>query len=123
MDSLGTITFQANDSTDIFLKLQVQPQFGSTEPSDEDLMNVEDPQFHSNLNWVTGNVPKMTPVQIEGDTTVISAWFQARTFGFKFMITIYVECEFEEELIEVEADEIVEGEDTKADLEPQEIYL
>jgi hypothetical protein len=123
MDSLGTITFQANDSTDIFLKLQVRAQFGSREPSDEGLINVADPQFQSDLDWVTGKVPKMTPVQIEGDTAIIHAWFQARTFVFNFMITIYVECEFEEELIEVEADEVVEGEDTKADLEPQEIYL
>jgi hypothetical protein len=123
MDYIGTITFQANDSTDIFLKLQVRPQFESRAPSDESLMNVEDPQFHSDLDWVTGNVPKMTPVQIQGDTAVIHAWFQARTFVLKYMITIYVECEFEEELIEVEADEVVEGEDTKADLEPKEIYL
>lgn len=120
--ALGTITFQANDKMDIFQVAQVQ-QHG-IEPSDEALLNVEDPQFDSDKAWVTGDVPKMRSVNIEGDSTVINAWFKAEAFDKSFLVRVYVECELAEELDEVNADEKTEEEkNSSADLEPQEIYL
>ena len=121
MDKLGTISFQANDSTDVFLVMQVRED--GIEQSDEALMNIIGTQFDSDSAWVTGNIPRMKSVQVEGDTSIIQAWFKGEEFQGSFMITVYLECELTEELIEAEADETEEGFDNKEDLEPQEINL
>ncbi|MEX1239457.1 MAG: hypothetical protein WEB30_07060 [Cyclobacteriaceae bacterium] len=116
----GTVTFQANEQEDIFCVAEVFEN--GVEPSDEALLNIEDPQFDSDKAWVTGKVPKIKPVSIEGDTTILHAWFKGETFDGAFVIRIYVEYELAEELQKVDLEK-VEGEDTKADLEPQEIHL
>ena len=122
---LGTISFQANDKADVFHVAQVFAD--GTESSDEVLLNVEDPQFDSDKAWVTGNVPEMRAVTIEGDTTNISAWFRGEAFDKPYVIRIYVECELAEELEKVIADEKVEMSEedkaTAAMLEPNEIHL
>jgi hypothetical protein len=53
-----------------------QVQEDGIESSDEALCLVEDSQFDGDKAWVTGNVPKMKPVHIEGDTSIINAWFK-----------------------------------------------
>lgn len=116
----GTLTFQANDQADIFHIAEVRED--GLEISDETLLNVEEPQFDSDKAWVTGKLPKIKPVKIEGDTAIIHAWFKGETFDSPFVMRIYVECELAEELQEVVMEKI-EDEDTKADLEPQEIHL
>lgn len=121
MDTFGTITFQANNSKDIFYKTLTP--MNDKEDSDEEVLGIEDTQFDSNFCWVMGKVPKFLPVQVEGDTTVIHAWFQSQVFLLPFTLRVYVECEMQEELIEVEAEEEVIDEDRKEDLEPQEIHL
>jgi hypothetical protein len=122
---LGTISFQSNDKTDVFHVAQVLAD--GIEPSDEALLTVEDPQFDSDKAWVTGNVPGMKAVTIEGDTTIINAWFKGEHFDKPFMVRVYVECELSEELENVIAEEKVEkSEDEKATselLEPNEIHL
>jgi hypothetical protein len=122
---LGTISFQANDKTDVFHVAEVLAE--GIEPSDETLLNLEDPQFESDKAWVTGNVPEMKGVTIEGDTTTINAWFKGEHFDKPFTVRVYVECELAEELERVKADEKEEqSEEDKATsewLEPNEIHL
>ncbi len=96
---LGTISFQANSKSDVFYVAQVS--LDGISPSDETLLNVEDTQFDSDKSWVTGDVPKMREVFIEGDTTVINAWFKGETFDKDFVVRVYVEYELAEELEEV----------------------
>lgn len=123
--ALGTISFQANDKMDVFHVAQVLED--GIELSDETLLKVEDTQFESDKAWIMGNVPEIKPVHIEGDTSIINAWFKGETFDKSFVITVYVECEMVEELEEVIADETIEedkGKSSKTDyMEPNEIHL
>ena len=120
---LGNISFQANDKMDVFHVAQVMDE--GIEPSDNTLLQIEDSQFDSDKAWVTGNVPKIKPVHIEGDTSIINAWFKGETYQDPFVITVYVECETAEELEEVTADEEIEQDKNKRNdfLEPVEINL
>ncbi|MDZ7648473.1 MAG: hypothetical protein U5K54_15495 [Cytophagales bacterium] len=94
---LGNISFQSNDKMDVFHVVQIQED--GIETSDEALFQVEDPQFESDKAWVTGNVPKLKPVHVEGDTFIINAWFKGELSDVNpFVITVYVECETAEEL-------------------------
>lgn len=119
----GTVSFQANDKMDVFYVARVEE--AGIEISDEALIKVEDPQFDSDKAWVTGNVPKIKPVNVDGDTSIINAWFKGETFDVPFVITIYVECETVEELEVVVADEKTEEEQRGEfdPLEPMEIHL
>jgi hypothetical protein len=120
--AIGTLSFQSNDKMDVFHVAQVV-EYG-IETSDEAVLNLEDPQFDSDKAWVTGNVPRIKPVNIEGDTATIHAWFKGEEFDKPFVLTIYVECELVEELQEVIADEKIEEETGGSDfLEPIEINL
>ena len=120
---LGNVSFQANDKMDVFYVTQVSED--GVEASHEALTQVEDAQFDSDKAWVTGNVPKIKPVHIEGDTSIINAWFKGESFANAFVITVYVECEMAEELDEVTADEEIHQEksDETDYLEPMEINL
>ena len=119
----GTISFQANDEMDVFYVARVEEE--GIEISDEALIKVKDPQFDSDQAWVTGNVPKIKPVNVDGDTSIINACFKGETFDVPFVITIYVECETVEELEVVVADEKTEEEQRGEfdSLEPMEIHL
>ncbi len=116
---LGNISFQSNDKMDVFHVAQVQED--GIETSDEALFLIEDPQFESDKAWVTGNVPKLKPVHIEGDTSIVNAWFKGTSYLNPFIITVYVECEMAEELEEVISEEASDDEDDF--LEPMEINL
>ena len=119
----GTVSFQANDKMDVFHVAQVMNE--GIEPSDNTLLQIEDSQFDSDKAWVTGNVPKIKPVHVEGDTSIINAWFKGETYQDPFVITVYVECETAEELEEVTADEEIEQDKRSRNdfLEPVEINL
>lgn len=119
----GTVAFQANDKMDVFYVAQIQEE--GIEPSDETVIQVEDSQFDSDKAWVTGNVPKIKPVHVEGDTSIINAWLKGETYDNPFVITVYLECETAEELEEVIADEKVEQDKNGENdfLEPMEIHL
>lgn len=121
----GTISFQSNDQSDVFYVAQVLE--GGVEQSDEALLNIEDSQFDSDKAWVTGHVPKFKSVNVEGDTTIINAWFKSVSFDKSFVVRVYVECEMEEDLEEVTADEkdIVDSSTALLEkiLEPMEIHL
>lgn len=120
---LGNISFQANDKMDVFHVALVVNE--GIEPSDNTLLQIEDSQFDNDKAWVTGNVPKIKPVHVEGDTSIINAWFKGETYQDPFVITVYVECETAEELEEVTADEVIEQDKTERNdfLEPVEINL
>ena len=119
----GTVSFQANDKMDVFYVARLKEE--GIESSDESVMQVEDSQFESDKAWVTGNVPKIKPVHVEGDTSIINAWFKGETYQDPFVITVYVECETAEELEEVTADEEIEQDKRSRNdfLEPVEINL
>jgi hypothetical protein len=119
--TLGTITFQANDKMDVFHIVQVVED--GIEVSDETRLNVEDAQFDGDKAWVTGNVPRMKPVNIAGDSAIINAWFKGESFDKPFVLTVYIECEMAEELAEVVADEKVDDDANADPLEPMEIHL
>ena len=119
----GTVSFQANDKMDVFYVARLKEE--GIELSDESIIQVEDSQFESDKAWVTGNVPKIKPVHVEGDTSIINAWFKGETYQDPFVITVYVECETAEELVEVTADEEIEQDKRSRNdfLEPMEINL
>ena len=117
---IGTLTFQANDKADVFFVANVEEN--GIETSDEGLLQIEDPQFDDDKTWVTGNVPRIKPVNIEGDTALINAWFKGENYDKPVTITVYVECEAAEEFEEV-IEEEVEREQRDDDLEPMEINL
>lgn len=119
----GTVSFQANDKMDVFYVARIKEE--GIESSDESIIKVEDSQFESDKAWVTGNVPKIKPVHVEGDTSIINAWFKGETYQDPFVITVYVECETAEELEEVTADEEIEQDKSERNdfLEPVEINL
>ncbi len=119
----GTVSFQANDKMDVFYVARLKEE--GIESSDESIIQVEDSQFESDKAWVTGNVPKIKPVHVEGDTSIINAWFKGETYQDPFVITVYVECETAEELEEVTADEEIEQDKHSRNdfLEPVEINL
>lgn len=96
MGNNGTISFQSNDKMDVFHTQRVVED--GIESPDEELLNFEVTQFDSDQACVTGNVPKIKPVHVEGDTSIINAWYKAETFETPFVITVYVECETAEEL-------------------------
>jgi hypothetical protein len=122
----GTVIFQSNNESDSFHVAQVSE--AGIEPSDETSLNIEESQFDSDKPWITGRVPKMRSVNVEGDTTIINAWFKAESFEKAFMVTVYVECELAEELEEVVPIKTKEkpgkNRNKKIDpLEPMEIHL
>jgi hypothetical protein len=120
MDRLGTLSFQANDDSDVFLVEEVREN--NTEPSDENLLGIDDPQFDSDMPWITGRVPIMKPVTIGGDTASINAWFKGDKFDQSFVIRIYVEYEEAEVLVAVKTEK-EHGADEKSDLDPQILEL
>jgi hypothetical protein len=124
MDRLGTISFQSNDNSDVFLVEEIREV--TQELSDENLIGIDDLQFDSDMPWVSGRVPEMKLVTVEGDTTVINAWFKGDPDSYRddksFVIRVYVEYEEAEELVEVEIEK-EEGVDTKSDLDPQILEL
>jgi len=122
----GTVILQSNNQSDIFHIAQGREV--GVEPSDEALLKIEDSQFDSDKAWVTGKVPKMRSVNVEGDTTIINAWFKADSFEKAFTVTVYVECELAEELEEVTPIQLEEKVGAKSikrvdPLEPMEIHL
>lgn len=124
----GTVSFQANDMMDVFHVAQVFEN--GVEPSDETLINIEDAQFESDKAWVTGHVPKLRAVNVEGDTTIVNGWFKGESFNGPLVITVYVECELIEELEEANSSEKLQAEQGESGsagsssiYDPEEIHL
>ena len=125
----GTISLQSNDHMDVFYTQYVKED--GIENSDEAMLNVEDPQFDSDKAWVSGSIPKMKAVHVEGDTSIIQGWYKGETFDHPIVITVYVECEMSEELEGVIAEDEQDEQDEQGEersreydlLEPTEINL
>lgn len=115
----GTISFQANNSLDIFQVLEMRSE--DSQVSDEALIKVKDLQFDSDKPWVTGNVPRMIPVNVEGDTIQVHALIKAECFSEPYTLRIYLEYEESEALVSETDETTTKNED--CDLEPQEIHL
>jgi hypothetical protein len=120
MERIGTITFQSNDKADVFYVTDVYEQ--GTEPSDESFMGTLPIDFEDYAAWVTGKVPTMKPVHVEGDTTIVHGWFKGGFPDRSYRLTIYVEYELAEEVI-TDDEHALQKENTDSSLEPQEINL
>jgi hypothetical protein len=102
MARLGTLTLQALDKSDIFLKEDVFMD-GVTDPA-ELSASIAEPGFDQDKAWVSGSVPKVIPVIVEGDTSVILGWFKGDNYTSPYTIKIYIEYEEADE-VELEAGE------------------
>jgi len=101
MAKLGTITFQAMDNCDIFLETDVYLD-GVTDTSDTQA-TFSEAGIDTDKAWITGNVPRMIPVDVDGDTAVIYGWYKGKSYPGPFKLKVYVEYEEVEELIMEEA--------------------
>jgi hypothetical protein len=103
MAKLGTLSFQANDNTDLFLKVDLFPD--GVIQSDESLIGTNDVNFDSDKPWVTGQMSRQIPVTVDGDSSIIKVWFKGEVFPGPFTINIYIEYEEAEEVGEEEIEE------------------
>jgi hypothetical protein len=94
MGWLGTLSFQANDNTDVFLTAEVAIM-ESISP-DEALLGINTDDLDTMPEFITGRVPKATPVRVDGDTTSLHCLFRAQQ-AQSFTLTMYVEYEETEE--------------------------
>ncbi len=94
MGRLGTLSFQANDNTDVFLIAPVSDLEDIT--SDEVLLDSNTEDLDMMPEWITGRLPKPTPVTVDGDTTSLQCLYRAIETR-SFTLTIYVEYEEAEE--------------------------
>lgn len=95
MAYLGTLSFQANDNTDVFLVADVvTSQFY---PTDNILMGYAIDELEALPEWVSGKLPKKTSVTVDGDTSVLYCTYKA-SVPIDFEITVYLEYEQIEEL-------------------------
>jgi hypothetical protein len=106
MARLGTVTLQALDETDIFLKEDV---FLDGEIDAGELpchIQGADPGFDQGKAWLTGKVPEPIPVIVEGDSSMIVGWFKGDGLFPAFKLKIYIEYEEVEEMVnQKESDE------------------
>lgn len=93
---LGTVSFQSNDRTDVFAVQEVWEN--GVEATDETFLNIIEAQFEPDKAWVTGKVPSLKPVDVDGDTAIIQACFKGENYFQEFYLTIYLECEMAEEV-------------------------
>lgn len=91
MARLGTVTLQAMDEADVFLKEDVYldgfKDFGDLQTE------IPEPGFEEEKAWVTGAVPAVIPVSVDGDTSVIYGWFRGEAFSASYYLRIYIEYE------------------------------
>jgi hypothetical protein len=97
MAKLGTISLQALESTDVFLEADVYLD-GITEAG-EISATITEPGFDMDKAWVSGNVPKVIPVDVSGVSSVIYGWYKGSSHPGPFKLKVYVQYEEVEELI------------------------
>lgn len=99
MARIGTLTLQAMDDSDIFLKEDVYldglTDFGEAQCS----IVPGEPGFEAGKAWETGSVPKMIPVLVEGDSSIILGWFKSDGFFPSYFLKVYIEYEEVEEMV------------------------
>lgn len=88
------------DSSDVFLDESLFLD-GVTDNS-ESAAQLSEPGFGQSSAWITGQVPKMIPVCVEGDTSVVYGWLRTDQFSFRYTLRIYLICEEVEELTDEE---------------------
>lgn len=119
MVRLGRLSFKANDRSDLFAVLNVEE--AGFEQSDEVFSGIDDPHFESSSAFLDGRVPKMKTVNIDGDTTIIKAWYCGEKDFGTFFVRIYVEYEEVEEMICNELE--IDPEDKDDPLAQKEVFL
>jgi len=96
MQRLGLLSFQSNDRLDVFAVQEVWEN--GSEGLVEYVLNSEEPTLEAEKPWVMGHVPKIKPVNVDGDTTIVQALFKGENYSQDFYMTMYVECEMAEEV-------------------------
>jgi hypothetical protein len=94
MGWLGTLSFQANDNTDVFLTTGVNTL--ETIYPDEALLGINTDDLDMMPEYISGRIPKATPVTVDGDTTSLYCLYRAEQ-AQSFILTVYVEYEETEE--------------------------
>ena len=112
LTNCGIVTLQASDRMDVFHVTYI----GSDDVaiSDKGMIGIEDVIPDHDKPWVSGKVPQLRPVQIDGDNIVIRAWFKGAEFQQPFTIRVYVEYEGAEEFIGIEPERPPEEEKQEA---------
>lgn len=113
MAKLGTITLQALDNSDVFLSQDIYSD-DQSELFDAQI-GIIPPGLDMEKAYVSGAVPKSTPVFVEADASVIYGWFRADEFADPFRIRIYLECEKVERVEESNNINDERGTDTTTD--------
>jgi hypothetical protein len=91
MEKIATLTFQANDNSDVFLKADLFED--DVHETDEALIGIEDTHFNKTKPWVNGKRPEMLSVNVDGDSGVINVWIMKVSPGLETRIVIYIEYE------------------------------
>ena len=105
MAHLGTLSFQANDNTDVFLVADVlssQPDSTDVDPVD---LGITD--WGADAGYFKGFAPQKNSVTVDGDTSVLYCTYRASQ-NIDFELTIYVQYEEVEKLFD-ESTEIEEN--------------
>ena len=102
MKYIGTLSFQANDNTDVFLVADVVSN--GFDPLELDQLQYETEDLDSGPEWVTGRIQNKIPVTVDGDTSVLQCVFKAIA-PLDFTMTIYLEYEEIETLLPEEQQE------------------
>lgn len=88
MARLGSVSFQVQNESDLFLELEVYPG-GEEEYADEQCMVVE-PSFEQFFQYLSGRRPHYTEVDAEGDSSVVYGIFRGEDFSHSFTLYLYV---------------------------------
>ncbi|HSZ72472.1 MAG TPA: hypothetical protein VK750_07325 [Cytophagaceae bacterium] len=102
MGYIGTLSFQANDNTDVFLVTDITSS--GFDLVETDLIQYETEDLDSGPEWVSGRIQSKIPVTVEGDTSVLTCVFKTIS-PTDFNMTIYLEYEETEGLIAEEPQE------------------
>jgi hypothetical protein len=94
MGWLGTLSFQANDNTDVFLTTGVSTM--ETIYTDEALLGINTDDLDMMPEYISGRIPKPTPVTVDGDTASLHCLYRSQQ-AQSFTLTVYVEYEETEE--------------------------
>jgi hypothetical protein len=102
MRRVGYMKFQSNDSMDIFHIAEVWQD--GVEVPDESFMEIADGITGEDSPWINARPPEMKTVNVDGDTVTIQAWFNGELAVSGYDLTVYVEYEVAEELLDIETE-------------------
>lgn len=95
MSQLGTLSFQSNDNSDVFLASDVLTS--ELYPTDSELLDYSSDDLSDQPVFITGGMVKQIPVCVDGDSTIVYCTYKAIILT-SFQITVYLEYQEVEQL-------------------------